>query len=185
MARLHYSYLNRDYHTDVIDGWIGDGCYDEIKRSLGYRLELSEARVPGAVRPGGAFLLEVVLENVGYAAPFNPRSVQVVLSGDGTLQRASVPSLDPRWWPPGAPVTLRLEVRLPASLAAGDYELGLALPDAAASVADRPEYAIRFANDGVWVAADGYNRLGTFSVDDSAFGDALPDAAVLSATLAD
>jgi hypothetical protein len=127
----------------------------------------------------------VQLENVGYAAPFNPRSLQVLLGGGGSVQRASVSAVDPRWWLPGGPIALRIEVQLPTSLTAGDYELGLALPDAAASLADRPEYAIRFANEGVWVAADGYNRLGTLSVDDGATGDAAPDRTQLAATLAD
>ena len=43
MARLHYSYLNRDYHTDVIDGWINEGCYEDIRRSMGYRLQMSRS----------------------------------------------------------------------------------------------------------------------------------------------
>jgi hypothetical protein len=185
MARLHYSYLNRDYHTDVIDGWISGGCYDAIKRSLGYRLELSQASVPTAARPGGAFLLEVQLTNVGYAAPFNPRPLQVALVGGNGVARATVAGIDPRRWLPDAPIALRIEVRLPSDLDPGDYELGLALPDAATSIEGRPEYAIRFANDGTWDATTGVNALGTLHIDDSAPGDATADAATLTAAVGD
>ena len=111
--------------------------------------------------------------------------MQVLLRGESAVQRATVATLDPRHWLPGAPVTLQIAVQLPTALAPGEYELGLALPDAAASLADRSEYAIRFANDGVWVEADGYNRLGTVRVDDAAAGDAAPDASQLTAALAE
>ncbi len=183
MARLHFSYLNRDYHTDVIDGWISGGCYDAIRRSLGYRLELVQGSLPIAARPGGAFLLEVELSNVGYAAPFNPRPLEVVLTGAGGVERAAVAGVEPRRWLPTSPVVLRIQVQLPSDLAPGDYALGLALPDASASLAERPEYAIRFANTGVWEAATGVNTLGTVSIDEGAAGDARSDVMGLAATL--
>ena len=41
----------------------------------------------------------------------------------------------------------------------GKYDLLLYLPDAAASIGSRPEYAIRLANDQVWEPATGYNKL--------------------------
>jgi len=181
MERLHWTYLNRDYNTDVIDRWITDGCYDEISRSLGYRFALRDASVPPAVQPGGAFLLEVTLDNVGWAALFNPRPVQVVLDGPGGLLRVEVATLDPRRWLPGT-INLRVRVDLPSNLAAGDYTLGLALPDAAASLTDRSAYAVRFANEGVWQSA-GYNQLATVSISTSAPGDAAPDTTELRAVL--
>ncbi len=183
MERLHWSYLNRDYHTGVIDRWISDGCYDQIKRLMGYRLVLQQARVPDSLRPGGAFVLEVDLENVGWAAPINPRPLEVVLDGTGGSYRAAVAGVDPRWWLPGQTVLLRLSVQLPSGVPFGDYRLGLALPDAEASIADRPEYAIRFANQDVWVAAGGYNQLATVQVDAGAPGDSAPDAGELVAVL--
>jgi hypothetical protein len=35
----------------------------------------------------------------------------------------------------------------------------LSLPDAYASIAAKPEYSIRLANNDVWEAATGYNKL--------------------------
>jgi hypothetical protein len=47
-----------------------------------------------------------------------------------------------------------------AGMSAGVYDLLLYLPDAAASLAGRAEYAIRLANKDMWEAATGYNKLG-------------------------
>lgn len=179
LARLHFSYLNFDYHEDVIDHWESNGCLDAIRRALGYRLELVEAQVPEAARPGGAFDLEVTLRNVGYAAPFNPRPVEVVLAGP-EFHRATVAELDVRRWLPGAPIVLRLHVQLPAEIAPGSYSLALALPDAAPSLAERPEYAIRLANEGTWDS--GRNALAPLQISSSAPGDVRDDVAELSAT---
>jgi len=41
----------------------------------------------------------------------------------------------------------------------GKYKLALWLPDAAATLQSRPEYAVRFANKDVWDFNNGYNLL--------------------------
>ena len=41
----------------------------------------------------------------------------------------------------------------------GAYDLFLSLPDAASTLAGRPEYAIRLANTNIWEPATGYNNL--------------------------
>jgi hypothetical protein len=46
-------------------------------------------------------------------------------------------------------------------MAAGSYDLLLHLPDAAARLKGRPEYAIRLANAGAWEPTTGMNSLGT------------------------
>lgn len=178
MANLHFSYLNLDYHEDVIDHWESNGCLSTIRRGLGYRLELVSAKVAPAVRPGGAFELEVTLQNVGFAAPFNPRPVHVVLLGKQTIHRAVVQDLDPRRWLPGAPIVVRLRVTLPSDIATGEYSLALALPDPAPALAERAEYAIRFANQGAW--QDGYNVLAAVTISADAPGDTRSDVEQLT-----
>src|SRR5690606_12720981 len=37
MERLHWSFLNALYDTDVIDAWETEGCLGEIQKRLGYR----------------------------------------------------------------------------------------------------------------------------------------------------
>jgi hypothetical protein len=61
-------------------------------------------------------------------------------------------------WQPGS-ITLSPAPVVPDTLRSGRYDLLLALPDPAPSLHDRPDYAIRFANQGVWDAACGCNSL--------------------------
>ena len=51
-------------------------------------------------------------------------------------------------------------VVLPEDLPADTYDLLLHLPDAAASIASQPAYAIRLANRDVWETSTGFNALG-------------------------
>jgi hypothetical protein len=52
-----------------------------------------------------------------------------------------------------------VDAALPA-LAPGAYDLLLHLPDASPRLRERPAYAVRLANAGVWEAATGLNALG-------------------------
>ncbi|MCX7807831.1 MAG: DUF4832 domain-containing protein, partial [Deltaproteobacteria bacterium] len=38
MEMHHYSFINRDYHPDVVASWRMGGCIDAIRKRLGYRL---------------------------------------------------------------------------------------------------------------------------------------------------
>ena len=48
---------------------------------------------------------------------------------------------------------------MPTNVPDGTYQLYLYLPDAYASIASDPRYAVRFANTNVWEAATGMNKL--------------------------
>ena len=77
-------------------------------------------------------------------------------------------------------MTIATKLRLPADLAPGDYELALWLPDAAESLRERPEYAVRFANDGVFSETRGHNVLATVTIDPEAPGESDPNATELA-----
>jgi hypothetical protein len=175
MAQLHWSLLNLRYHQGVIDGWSTGGCLDEIKRKLGYRLELQAASHSERVRPGGVLVVEATIANTGWASPFNARPVFVVLD-DGTTRRAArLTGVDPRRWEAGATASVLARLRVPAAAAAGTYSLALWLADEATSLRDVPEYAIRFASDTTWSA--GANVFATdLLVDPQAPGNIEPGA---------
>ncbi len=183
MERLNFTYLNYDYHTDVIERWQTDGCMPEIRKRLGYRLELQDADLPTAVKPGGHFLLGLRIHNSGFASLFNPRPVQVVLDGAGERQVAEVTGLDARSFAAGETTSLTIRVSIPSSLSEGTYTLALRLPDAAQSLADRPEYCVRFANQDTWRAETGDNALSLVSVDANADGTSDSGIAELLAKL--
>ncbi|GEM_PF-3516574 len=71
--------------------------------------------------------------------------------------------VDPRRWEPGEH-TFTAAVALPADLRPGEYTLALWLPDPAETLRTAPHYAIRFANEGIWDAAHGWNVLGKVQV---------------------
>ena len=160
LATFHWSFLNLLYHPDVLTGWADGGCWEEIQRRLGYRLALTQGVYTDQVVPGQPFTIALDLHNEGWAAPFNPRQVALVLrhTTDQTIYHTSLPT-DPRFWlPEEGPITLDYHICTAASLPPGDYELLLHLPDP-----HHPQsaaYAIRLANEGVWEEATGYNHLG-------------------------
>jgi hypothetical protein len=90
----------------------------------------------------------------------NPRQVFIVL-GSGAARYSVALDVDPRRWLPGTTATFSGTLAIPDSAAPGSYALSLWLPDAAPALADRAEYAIRFANENTWDPATGLNILAT------------------------
>jgi hypothetical protein len=160
LERMHWSFLNRDYNATVLNPWISGGCMEEVKRRLGYRFGLLEGVYSDSVRPGSGLSLRFTLTNTGWAAPFNPRRVEVMLRSltDSTVYFAQVPE-EPRFWLPGDTSHLAAMVGVPSGFTAGAYELLLRLSDPSPSLRSRLEYCIRLANDSVWEAGTGYNSL--------------------------
>ena len=162
LAQFHWSYLNADYHPDVLAGWESGGCLAAVKKQLGYRLALVEGSYPDSVAVNGPLTIRIDLRNEGWAAPFNPRPVELVLreQGTGTLHRLPL-TADPRLWlaDDGGLHTISQTLALPAEVTPGSYDLLLSLPDADPALAARPEYAIRLANGDIWQAESGLNDL--------------------------
>jgi hypothetical protein len=99
------------------------------------------------------------LENTGYASPFNPRPVELIFRNTANGKEYSVLlKVNPQRLFSGLH-QLNLDVKLPPDLLPGNYALFLFLPDAAAGLSKRPEYAIQLANEQVWEASTGYNNL--------------------------
>lgn len=162
LERLHWTALNEAYHPAVIQGWKDQGCYVEIRQRLGYRLTLLEAGFSPTVRAGGVLRVQVKLENTGFASPMLSRPVYLVLAAQDFILRLPLEADPPRWQP--GKHDLSASLSLPAGLPPGDYTLALWLPDPAESLRDDPRYAIRFANEGMWDAARGWNTLGRVSI---------------------
>jgi hypothetical protein len=161
LDQMNYSFLNYNYSRRILDTWVDQGCMPEVERRLGYRFVLREGHFSRAAAPGGAFRFSLELKNEGFAAPFNPRTVQVVLRSVGPKQREYRVDLpvDPRRWQGGELIRLDYETGLPNDLPAGDYEVLLNLPDPSAALRGNPDFSIRTANEGTWEAATGFNRL--------------------------
>ncbi|WBQ08182.1 DUF4832 domain-containing protein [Kribbella sp. CA-293567] len=153
MAEQHWSYLNTDYNKDVLGSW-GDNI-TTAQKQLGYRFTLTRGTFTKNTRPRGDVSISLDLRNDGWAAPYNPRQVQLIFQGD---RRSYVVPLktDPRHWAPGTTTTLKQKVRGPA--VPGKYKLLLKIADP--RLASRPEYSGQLANQGTWQPTTGTNDLG-------------------------
>jgi hypothetical protein len=159
MRRMHYSYLNAAYNTDVNNDWDSSGCLENIKRNLGYRFVLRNITLPSGISNKRSFNISFQLENKGYASPYNPRPVQLVFRNhtSGAEYFVSL-SADPGFWFTGN-INVSEAISLPADLQPGSYGIFLLLPDPDTSLAKRPEYCIRLANKNMWEETTGYNDL--------------------------
>lgn len=157
LERLRWSYLHLRYSDSVKAAWEKEGQTAVMRKRLGYRFVLQEATFPGSVKPGGVMELVLKIRNEGFAAPYNARPLHVVLSNNVARFDAKL-SIDARRWEPGDhKVTVRLSI--PSKVVRAPYRLSIALPDDAPSLAGRPEYAVRFANTGIWDPKEGVNIL--------------------------
>jgi len=116
--------------------------------------------LPDSSAPGGTFGLHFRVENQGFANPYNPRNLEVILRNTATGKRYGLLTHeDPRFWASGDTTAVAVEGGLPSDMPPGAYEVFLSLPDPEPRLHDRWEYAIRLANAGVWEDTTGYNRL--------------------------
>lgn len=173
MERLGWTALNEAYHPEVIAAWKRDGCYLVMRRRLGYRLVLEEARLRGRPVPNGEVELEITLRNVGFAPPLNERPVYIVFtreSGDRAVsQPVRITAWDPRTWIPGRH-RLQTKITLPRNTEVPYWDVALWLPDASPALQPDPRYAIRVANERVWDARPaqrvwGWNVLGRVTLE--------------------
>jgi hypothetical protein len=159
LRRFHWDMLHVWYNKDVLNRWRDQGYFDEIRRNLGYRLILETVKYGKTAMVGTTLPVEISFLNDGYSALFNERPVYLVLqSGDDRIDYP-LTSEDPRLWHGGSRRTIVVSVPIPVNTALGTYRLALWLPDASPRLRDRSEYAVRFANKGVWDESRGYNLL--------------------------
>jgi hypothetical protein len=173
LGRMRWSAVNQgapsgdDGSAAAVAVWRSNGCYGQIAASLGYRFRLVDASVQKQVRLGETLALKFTVGNDGYATPFNPRGLAVMLVDQTTGARYTLPilqersdTLDPRHWHREAGnIAVNAAPIVPAGMPAGTYDVLLALHDPAPALQGRPEYSIRLANKGVWDARFGANKL--------------------------
>lgn len=158
LENAHWTYLNDYYHPDVLNRWAAEGCLPEIKRRLGYRLSLETGIYETIAAPGTDYHLTLDIRNEGFAAPVNPRPVELVFEGPVSTYRFELP-VEIRRWYGGQSQQVEAVVALPESMETGTYKLYLHLPDVAPQLRDDARYAIQLANSGLWEAATGRHDL--------------------------
>ena len=160
---FHWTYMNSGYNADVLNRWESDGCMNEVKRRLGYRLSLKDVATSKA-SAGKALRVRFNIKNSGFAAPGNPRHIELVLvDGNGKKTLYEFKDVDVRYWFANETVTVDKLIDLPKD-ASGNCTLYLNLPDPKATIHDNPLFSIRLANDGVWNEKTGYNKIAEFKL---------------------
>lgn len=165
MEKYHWTYLNRDYREEVTNTWRQDGTMNIILRRLGYRFVLDKVIHTAKPKAGQKFEVYCVLRNIGFAAPVNPRDVELVLVSANDAKKIHVYSQteNPRFWLPGEH-RFTLDGTLDG-VSAGEYKLYLNLPDPCVTLHNDPHYSIRLANKDMWDEETGYNYLTTITVE--------------------
>lgn len=169
MQILHFDEIGDGWYPETLAAWEEQGCYAEMESRLGYRLSLTTATMNEVVAPGGILNLFVELKNSGFSPIKNQRPIYLVL--DGVSNFEVLLPVDPRSWAPGETSSFRVQLRIPADVPEGKYDLALWLPDAYPELQDNPQYSIRFANEDVWNADTGYNVIKNIEVDSQASGN--------------
>ncbi len=148
LRALNFTAVNRNADTEVNDAWKRGGYWSALTRDLGYRLHLSEARLPDSVKQGNLLKARLELSNSGYAAPINTRPVRLVLVSERDGKRFDLEpeqDVDPRRWQRGEH-SVEADFTLPAEMPLGRYRAHLWLPDASTTLSADPAYAIRLAS---------------------------------------
>ena len=166
----HMTYLNDDYHKQVLARWKEEGCFDEIFHRIGYRLYIDRGFVTPNPEKGKELRVALQIHNEGFSAPQNPRQVELVLVGPMTVpgpvgSRVFKIDADPRFWFENIESTLDMKVNLPADLEKGTYIVCLNLPDPEPTLHNDPRFSIRLANKGTWEEATGLNKITEITID--------------------
>lgn len=162
-AAYHWTYLNKDYHPDVLAKWEREQLMTTIKKQLGYRLVLKEGTFTQAPQAGDIFNISLTIKNEGWAAPINPRNVEIIFKKGSSKYRVLLKD-DPRTWYAGETHNIKASISLPATMPEGYYDVFLNLPDPYPTLHNRTDYSIQLANKDLWNKKEGYNKLITLKV---------------------
>lgn len=160
MERFHWTYLNWDYNTQLLNGWRTQGCFPEVERKMGYRYRMVQAEIQDSARVGGEFQVNLKMINEGWSNPVNPRKVELVIRNkqNGKEYVYDI-NEDIRFRPLGEEMTFTINAGIPQGIEQGTYQIFFNMPDPEISLRNQPYYSIRTANIGTWEDATGMNSL--------------------------
>jgi hypothetical protein len=155
MKLLKWTYLNLDWYPATINAWKTSGCFDEFHTYLGYRLALVSAKFPAQAAVNSSLAVQINITNKGYAPLYNKKLAYLVFKNKTSGQYYNVNlTTDLRDCKPMGMLAISETVGL-SGIPAGDYDMYLRIADNAANLKTRIEYAVRLANNNVWVEENG------------------------------
>ena len=167
--------LNIEYHPDVLKKWQkarqgNMSAFDYIGMKLGYRFELKHIVLSETARSGGGNLsLEMELMNTGFGHLLREKKFEIVLKQGSQIFRAKIDE-DARFWDKNQLISRTYNFQLPSNIPPGEWDVYLGLSSTFESLADNPAYSVRFANQDMWDAKLGLNKIGTIHIEEAANG---------------
>lgn len=167
LARYSYTFLNSDYNNEVNNDWQAEGCMEEIKRRLGYRFVLRSIELPSTIAANGKLLIKMQIDNIGFAAAVNPRSLYLVLRKINDASQSYFFALEGtgtnvQHWLAATTNSVNATTTTDLnSVPIGEYQVLLHIADTSDSmrIFSRPEYSVQLANQGTWEPQTGFNKL--------------------------
>ena len=159
MSRLHWTFIQSGYAETTTNMWRNNGTFDELNRRMGYRFQLVKATFSDAVAPGAKMSVNMQIKNTGFAPLYNERPVYIVLKNGSKVYKIKMAAEPRKWKPNGVVSTVNEQITIPSNVPEGTYQLYLWMPDAYETLADKPAYAVRFANKDIWSSSTGMNDL--------------------------
>jgi hypothetical protein len=170
MSKLNFTEINEDFAAVNINKWKNntvaasgndpaETVFVRLKRKMGYRIRLINATFPTSATAGGNFTISANLQNDGYAGIIKQRPLFLVFKSSTARFDIPLSGVDVRLWLSGANSIAPHSVTLPSNMPNGTYQLALWLPDENTGLRTRPEYSVRFANQGIWDSTNGFNVL--------------------------
>jgi hypothetical protein len=172
LDQMNVQSLNSDYSPEVMDSWKasdykGMNAYDYIGMNLGYRFVLKRVGFNKLITQGGRLYFDMEVENTGFGNLMKEKKFEIVLSNGSKTVRAVIDD-DARFWDDDDGILKKRYVfSIPATMQTGEWTVSLSLSSAFSTLSDNPLYSVRFANEDVWDAETGLNKIGTISIEKS------------------
>ncbi|CAN5348426.1 hypothetical protein BH09PSE5_BH09PSE5_19050 [soil metagenome] len=164
----HLAYLNINFYTAFMTQWKAEGCYDQVARQMGYRLQLDQLAHPASAARNTTVSVDIDLHNVGWSRIFSARKLVVTLKHKTTgALITGTSTVDMRQLPSQASASTRaaVQVTIPSGATTGDYAVSVSLPDVYTTTAADARFAVRFANADNAATAQAWNATtGKFDV---------------------
>lgn len=123
---------------------------------VGYRFVVRSSYLNGEVARGGVLNVKGSIDNTGFANITHNKVTELVIS-DGTNTYTVATDIDARSWKSATRSEYDVEIKLPASIPAGDYNVYMRVANKAPDGSTNEANCVRFANDGTYT----YNVLGS------------------------
>ncbi|KAJ3410621.1 hypothetical protein HDV05_003542 [Chytridiales sp. JEL 0842] len=143
-----FAYLNIEYLKDVLDDWRAQGCFEQVRRRLGYRFVLNQFSVASR---GDRLQVDFDGVNEGWGRVFNQKRLSVIargqFPGNRTVCQATFSRTDVRFWgPKGEKFAVSATVGFPFNVANVMVSFQIQIRDTLAKKASDVQGNILFAN---------------------------------------